>query len=55
MMVLRAFCFVVPAKAGTHTPCPLGLARWQRPFVTTSAGGYGSRRSRLCEKGIGLV
>ena len=36
---------VVPATAGTHTPCPLDWARWQRPFAITNAAGYGSRRS----------
>ncbi len=35
-MMTLAFKFVVPANAGTHTPSPLGLARWQRPFAATS-------------------
>src|ERR1700681_3015474 len=36
---------VVPANAGTHTPCHLVLALGQRPSATMSARGYGSRRS----------
>ena len=45
--------FVVPAKAGTHTPCHLVAARSQRPSITTNAGGYGSllsqgRRAERC-------
>src|ERR1700730_14715051 len=37
---------VVPAKAGTHTPCPIVGAMWQRPFATKNTGGYGSPRAR---------
>src|SRR6202171_4918480 len=42
---------VVPAYAGTHTPCRLVSALGQMPFVTAKARGYGSRRSpgRLVE------
>jgi hypothetical protein len=35
---------VVPAKAGTHTPCVLVSAVWRTPSLTTHARGYGSRR-----------
>src|SRR6266849_982279 len=41
---LQSSC-VVPANAGTHTPCHLCFARWSIPSVTTNAGGYGSRPS----------
>src|SRR5450759_4789679 len=34
---------VVPAQAGTHTPCPLDGAR---PAKTSSIGGYGSPPAR---------
>src|SRR6202022_4880136 len=37
---------VVPAKAGTHTPGLIVLARGLTPSATTKAGGYGSSRSR---------
>src|SRR6202022_4992862 len=37
---------VVPAKAGTHTPRLIVLARGLTPSATTKAGGYGSSRSR---------
>src|SRR5260370_1373974 len=37
---------VVPAKAGTHTPCPSLRARGQRPSATTRAGDYGSLLSQ---------
>src|SRR3984885_11532574 len=37
---------VVPAKAGTHTPCRLISAVWRRPFATSKARGYGSPPSR---------
>jgi hypothetical protein len=36
---------VVPANAGTHTPCHLFLALGQIPCVRSNAEGYGSRRS----------
>jgi hypothetical protein len=45
-MTMFTFKFVVPANAGTHTPCPLFMALWQTPFVITSAGGYGAPRAR---------
>jgi len=37
---------VVPANAGTHTPCPLALAVEWTPFDTADAWGYGSLRSQ---------
>src|ERR1700738_1177457 len=38
--------YVVPAKAGTHTPCHLVLSELlDASPVTTNAWGYGSRRS----------
>src|ERR1035437_5642151 len=46
---------VVPANAGTHTPCLLVLALGQIPSATSKARGYGSLRSQgrpaesLCE------
>src|SRR3954451_23186336 len=36
---------VVPAKAGTHTPCVIVLALEQRPSAISEARGYGSRPS----------
>src|SRR5882724_3225242 len=36
---------VVPANAGTHTPCRLQEAPWQMPSAIGKARGYGSRRS----------
>jgi hypothetical protein len=45
-MMMLAFKFVVPANAGTRTPCPLFMALWQTPFAVTSTGGYGSPRAR---------
>jgi hypothetical protein len=54
---LRFCCFafhslVVPAKAGTHTPCPIVLVAEAEAFCPTNAGGYGSllsqgRRGRI--------
>ena len=38
-MMKLAFKLVVPANAGTRTPCRLIVALGQRPFVITSAGG----------------
>src|SRR3954452_11087265 len=40
-----AFPRVVPANAGTHTPCRRFLTLGQMPFSTMTAGGQGSRRS----------
>ncbi len=40
------FMPVVPAKAGTHTPCPIVSAQEQMPSLTISARGYGSPPSR---------
>src|SRR5262249_30914741 len=40
---MRAFIAVVPATAGTHTPCPRELAR---QMMTRKSGGYGSPLSR---------
>src|SRR5436309_206199 len=37
---------VVPAKAGTHTPRPRGLARWLTVFAPRKTCGYGSPRAR---------
>src|ERR1700694_1276716 len=37
---------VVPAHAGTHTPCRLNWARGQTASAVTSAGGYGSLLSQ---------
>jgi hypothetical protein len=42
---LRSLKTVVPAKAGTHTPCVVVLAMRQRPSLTIHARGYGSRPS----------
>src|SRR5258708_39193379 len=39
---------VVPAKAGTHTPCPLDIARPAKP---SGCGGYGSPPSRGRQQG----
>jgi hypothetical protein len=41
-MMKRAFKFVVPANAGTHTPCYLIVALGQTPFVITNTDGYES-------------
>ena len=45
---------VVPAKAGTHTPCRHVAARSERHFITTNAGGYGSLLSQGRRKRIRL-
>jgi hypothetical protein len=42
---MMVFQHVVPAYAGTHTPCPLVSVRRQRPSFTMSGRGYGSRRA----------
>src|SRR5258708_31617080 len=42
---------VVPAKAGTHTPRPIGRAMGLVAFVTIDAGGYGSLLSQDDQKG----
>src|SRR5438105_13767206 len=34
---------VVPAKAGTHTPRPRGLARWLTPFLQETLVVMGAR------------
>src|SRR6202011_5857824 len=48
---------VVPAHAGTHTPCRLVGARWEKPFVTTKAGGYRSLLSqgRQAERCVSVI
>ena len=46
MMMPLAISLVVPAKAGTHTPCHRVLARGKRPCFNSPAGGYGSLLSR---------
>src|ERR1700737_1721339 len=43
---------VVPAKAGTHTPRLIVLARGLTPSATTKAGGYGSSRFAKTTKPI---
>src|SRR4051812_22864494 len=40
---VASYSAVVPAKAGTHTPCPLDVA-WQMKY--RKRGGYGSPPSR---------
>ncbi len=45
MMLTACSQSVVPANAGTHTPCHFVLALGQRPFFTLHDRGYGSRRS----------
>jgi hypothetical protein len=37
---------VVPANAGTHTPCAIVYAMRQMPSANITARGYGSPRSR---------
>ena len=53
-VVFALHSLVVPAKAGTHTPCHLVAARSQRPSITTNAGGYGSLLSQGRRKRIRL-
>src|SRR5258708_11279303 len=43
IFVSVSFRGVVPAKAGTHTPRLFSGHSGRRLFVTTNAGGYGSR------------
>jgi len=42
----RIGSFVVPAKAGTHTPRPLCVNGWLTALFVTNAGGYGSLLSQ---------
>src|SRR5882762_5797143 len=37
---------VVPANAGTHTPCPIVWHQWQISSPTIDNGGFGSLRSQ---------
>ena len=46
--------FVVPAKAGTHTPRPIILDAEAEAFCPTNAGGYGSLLSQGRRKRIQL-